>query len=293
MTPRRSDAVQDFVQRFSSLGRPVDPAYPTNRAIATLSLVVAALGFGLRRLSGAPSPESFLWGLTLALAFFLAWAIARELDPDHDLSAFAAAALALLAHVWLGRPDFAALLLVLVLARTVNRSVGPAARPLDTLAVLGFVAIAVWRGHPVLALAAAAGLAADALLRPPHRIHFAAAGAALALAGVAWSRFAAVTSPAMGVLDWALLAATLPFFALVRASAEPRAVSDREERTLSGARVRACQVLAWATLAGIYLLEGRAGLAALSPLWAAIVGTGVYFSIGAPTRLPHSVQEPS
>ena len=29
------------------------------------------------------------------------------------------------------------------------------------------------------------------------------------------------------------------------------------------------------------------------PLWAALVGAGAYFSIGAPTRLPHSVHEPS
>ena len=293
MTRRGSEAAQDFVQRFSSLGRPVDPAYPTNRAIATLSLVVAALGFGVRRLAGAPSPESFLWGLTLALAFFLAWAIARELDPDHDLSAFVAAALALLAHAWLGRPDFAALFLVLVLARTVNRSVGPAARPLDTVAVLGLAAIAAWRGHPVLAAAVAVGLVLDAVLRPPHRIHFAAAAAALTMAAFAWSRSGATANPSLGALDWAALAATLPFFVLVGASGAPRAVSDRDGRTLSGTRVRACQILAWATLAGTCLLEGRSGLAALSPLWAAIVGSGVYFSIGAPTRLPHSVHEPS
>jgi hypothetical protein len=284
--------MKETMQRFSSLGRPVDPAYPTNRAIATLSLLVAACGFGIRRLGGAPSPESFLWGVTLALAFFLAWAVARELDPDHDRSAFVAAGLSLIPHAVLGRPDFVAVLLVLVVVRTVNRTVGPAARPLDTLAVLGLVGISAWRGHPVLAAAAAAGLALDATLKPPHRVHLAAAGAAIALLGVGLGRSAAGTV-GLGLMDWAALAATLPFFALVRASGQPRTMSDREGLPLAGTRVRAGQCLAWATLAGIVLFEGRVGLAALSPVWAALVGTGAYFSIGAPTRLPHSVQDPS
>ena len=241
----------------------------------------------------SPSPESFLWGVTLALAFFLAWAVARELDPDHDRSAFVAAGLSLIPHAILGRPDFAAVLLVLLVVRTVNRTVGPAARPLDTLAVLGLAGIAVWRGHPVLAGAAAAGLVLDAILKPPHRIHLAAAGAAIGLLAVGLSRSTLPTAIGFGALDWAALAATLPFFTLVRASGQPRTVTDREGLPLAGTRVRAGQCLAWATLVGIVLLEGRAGLAALSPVWAALVGTGAYFSIGAPTRLPHSVQDPS
>ena len=123
-------------RRFSSVGRPIDRRYPTNRAIAGLTLVVAILGFAVRRLTGTHPLESFTGGLVLAIGFFLAWAIARELDPDHDASAFVAAALSLIPQTVLERPDLAGVLLILLLLRIVNRTVGPAAQPLDTIGIL-------------------------------------------------------------------------------------------------------------------------------------------------------------
>lgn len=280
-------------RRYSSIGRPVDRRYPTNRAIASLSLVAAILGFAIRRFAGVPSPEAFVGGVTLAIAFFLAWAIARELDPDHDLSAFVAAALSVIPHTTLGRPDLAALLLVLLSLRIVNRTVGPAAKPLDTVIVLALVGVAVWRGHLALAGAAAAAFALDAILIPSHRIHVAAAGASLAMLGVGFGRFQPAEASTLTAATWLALAATLPFLILIRASGEPRALTDSGGLPLSGARVRAGQWLGLAALVASLLLEGQAGLVALSPLWAALVGTGAYFSIGAPTRLPHSVHDPS
>ena len=271
----------------------MDRRYPTNRAIASLSLVAAILGFAVRRFAGVPSPEAFIGGLTLAASVFLAWAIARELDPDHDLSAFVAAALSVIPHTALGRPDIAALLLVLLALRIVNRTVGPAATPLDTIGILALVGIAVWRGHPALAGVAAAAFVLDAILQPPNRIQLAAAGASLAMLGAGIGRFRPSEATTPTVATWVALAGTLPFLLLIRASREPRTVTDLGGLPLSGARVRAGQWLGLMALGASVLLEGQAGLAALSPLWAALVGAGAYFSIGAPTRLPHSVHDPS
>jgi hypothetical protein len=285
--------VSEAARRFSAIGRPVDPRYPTNRAIASLSLGVAILGFALRRLTGTPSLESFLAGIFLALGFFLAWAIARELDPDHDLSAFVAAGLSLFPGSVLGRPDIAAVLLVLLMLRIVNRTVGPAARPLDTLGILCLVGVAVWRGHLALAGAAAMAFTLDAILNPPYRLHLAAAGAAIGLLAVGVSRFPGTALPQLTLVTGLATAAMAPFLFLIRASKAPRAVSDTGGDPLRGSRVRAAQWLALAALLASVLVEGRAGLTALSPVWAALVGTGVYFSIGAPTRFPHSVHDPS
>ena len=278
---------------FSSIGRPVDRRYPTNRAIASLTLVVAILGFAIRRLTGTHPLESFLGGITMAIGFFLAWAIARELDPDHDSSAFLAAGLSLIPNVVLGRPDFAAAFLVLLALRIVNRTVGPPARPLDTIAILGLVAVAAWRGHLVLAGIAAGAFVLDAILDPSNRVHLVAAGVSLGLLGVGVSRLELAPGLTLTPLMWLALAATVPFLALIRGSGEPRAVSDAGDAPLSGRRVRAAQWLGLIGLVASVLVEGPDGLAALSPLWAALVGTGAYFSIGAPTRLPHSVHDPS
>jgi len=285
--------VNQGVRRFSSIGRPVERSHPTNRAIASLTLVVAILGFAIRRVTGTHPLESFLGGITLAIGFFLAWAIARELDPDHDFSAFVAAGLSLIPNVVLGRPDFAAVFLVLLALRIVNRTVGPAARPLDTIAILGLVGMAAWRGHPVVAGIAAGAFALDAILHPAHRVHLVAAGASIGLLGVGVSRLQAAPAHSLTAVTWLALAATLPFLALIRNSREPQAVPDAGGPPLIGRRVRAAQWLGFIGLGAAVLVEGPAGLAALSPLWAALVGTGAYFSIGAPTRLPHSVHDPS
>jgi hypothetical protein len=285
--------LSDSARRFSTLGRPVDRRYATNRAIASSSLLAAVLGFAIRRLAGLPSPEAFVGGVTLALAFFLAWAVARELDPDHDLSAFIAAGLSVIPHSILGRPDLAAVLLVLLMLRIVNRTVGPAAKPLDTIAILTLVGVAAWRGHLVLALAAAVAFALDAILNPAHRIHLVAAGASIGMLGVGLSRFQASALHPFTMTIGVALAATLPFLVLIRASGEPRTVSDSGALPLSGRRVRVAQWLGLGALACAIWIEGQAGLESLSPLWAALVGTGFYFSMGAPTRLPHSVHDPS
>ena len=280
-------------RRFSSIGRPVDRRYPTNRAIASLSLLVAVLGFALRRLTGTPSPESLVAGFVMAIGFFLAWAIARELDPDHDASAFVVAGLSLVPQTIFGGPDLAGVLLVLLLLRILNRTVGPAARPLDTIGILALVGVAAWRGQPVLALAAAGAFALDALLDPKHRIHLAAAGASIGLLGVGLSRFPAEAVPPLTLVTGVALAVMLPFLGLIRASGTPRTVTDTGGDPLRGSRVRAAQWLGLAAMVGSIVVGGQAGLVSLSPLWAALVGTGVYFSIGAPTRFPHSVHDPS
>lgn len=264
----------------------MDRRFPTNRAIASLSLLVAILGFSVRRLAGTPSLQAFMAGIVLALGFFLAWAIARELDPDHDLSAFVAAGLSLIPGFFLGRFDIAAALLVLLLLRIVNRTVGPAARPLDTIGILLLVGVAVWRGHLALAGVAALAFALDVILNPPNRAHMIAAGAAIGLLVVGVSRIQPVSGHPLTAVTWLALAATLPFLALIRASGQPAALSDEGGIPLSGQRVRAAQWLGLAALGASLLVEGQSGLAAVSPLWAALVGTGggVIAAAGLPTR---------
>ena len=72
-----------------------------------------------------------------------------------------AAGLSLIPQTMLGRPDLAGVLLILLLLRIVNRTVGPAAQPLDTIGILTLVGVAIWRGQPVLALAAAGAFVLD------------------------------------------------------------------------------------------------------------------------------------
>jgi hypothetical protein len=167
---------------FTSLGRiPIDPRYPTNLAIGALSLVVTIAGTLWRLLSGLALLESALWGIGAGLVVFLTWALGREIDPDHDLSAFVGAGLVLIALLFLDIPALLVVLWLLTVLRIVNRTVGLPAKPLDSLAVFGLGAWLTWQGYWMAGLITAAAFLLDGLLSPPLRYHLFASGLTLVI----------------------------------------------------------------------------------------------------------------
>jgi len=270
--------------RWTSIGRPIDPAWPTNRAIVILSALVVFGTAVIELLAGRSQTDlarALIDGALAGLAVFLAWALARELDPDRDFAAFAAAVVALVAVLWLGPPRFGALFLVLLALRIVNRTVGPAARPLDTVAILGLTAWVAWTGGWIASFAVTLAFLLDATLVPAHRLHLAATGAALALTGVAASRagFPPSRSPATATTVIALLL-LLPYLRVIRASSGPGARTDVGGLPLDPRRVRAGQALGLLVAVLAVAVEGEPGLVGFSPLWSALVGCGLFLAAG-------------
>lgn len=266
------------------IGRPIDPRWATNRAIVVASLAAMLGGFvlalGVHDLSPA---RSLLQGMVVGVSVFLAWALAREVDPDGEIAAFAGAAIAFPTVLVLGSPRLASLFAVLLALRIVNRTVGPAARAHDTIAILLLNGWLAWTAEWVGALAVCLAFLLDAVLRPPHRTHLAAAGASLALLGVAVSR--AQGPPGIGATDWipfSALLLLLPFIRVMRASEHPRSVTDLGGVPLSGTRVRAAQALGLLVVVLAVAVFGREGLTALSPLWAAMTGSGLFALVARP-----------
>jgi len=271
--------------RITSIGRPVDPAWPTNLAILILSLTVVLVVAAFRMVFGGLAfLPALVAGAFAGGSVFLAWALARELDPDHDLAAFVGALIALLAWELLGSPRFASLVLLLLGLRIVNRTVGPPARPLDSIALLLLAGWVAWRGDWITTFVVLIAFLLDGTLRPEHRIHLAAAGAALALTGVAVSRAgipAELSGPDLpSVLALALL---LPFLRILERSRSLRTLTDVGALPLVAKRVRSGQALGLLAVLLSVAAYGLEGLEALSPLWAAMVGCGL-FSIVAGGR---------
>jgi hypothetical protein len=265
-------------RRISCIGRPVDPAWPTNLAILILSLTVVLVVAGFRLLLGGLTfLPALVTGALAGASVFLAWALARELDPDQDLAAFVGALIALPTWELLGSPRFATVLLLLLALRIVNRTVGPAARPLDSIVILSLTGWVAWQGDWVTTFAVFLAFVMDSTLAPVHRPHLAAAGAALALTGVAASRsgFPPIVSDASFVSVGAL-ALVLPFLAVVAESRSLRTLSDVGAQPLSARRVRSAQALAILAVSLAVLIDGTEGLAEVSPLWAALVGCGAF-----------------
>lgn len=264
--------------RITSIGRPVDPAWPTNRAILILSLTVMLVVATFRIVFGG---LAFLPALVAAAfaggSVFLAWAFARELDPDHDLAAFVGALIALPAWELLGSPRFTSLVLLLLGLRIVNRTVGPPARPLDSIALLLLAGWVAWRGDWITTVVILGAFVLDGILKPEHRIHLAAAGAALALTAVAVSRAgipAGLAGPDLpSVLALALL---LPFLRVLAPSRNLQTLTDVGALPLVAIRIRSAQALGLLAVFLAVAAYGLEGLEALSPLWAAMVGCGLF-----------------
>jgi hypothetical protein len=264
---------------ITALGRtPIEPSYPTNRAIAVLTTVVAIAGAILRLLKETAPLESVLWGIGAGLAVFLTWALGRELDPDHNLSAFVGAGLVLIVLLLVGATSLLLILWLLLVLRLVNRTTGLPAKPLDSLGVLGLGAWLTWQGYWMVGLVTSVAFLLDGLLPPPLRRQLFVSSLAL-LATVILSIFhggmAMESGPTMLVVVFSIVVAGL-FLPVIAITREVEAVGDATGEVLNPRRVQAAQVVALLTAILFAWWAGASGLITLLPLWAAMIGVGLY-----------------
>ncbi len=264
-------------QAITTIGRPIDPSYPTNCAIAILALVVILVGALWQRLSGAAWLAGALWGARAGLAVFLTWALCRELDPDHPLAAFVAAALALLSLYLWDLPQLGLALWILIIVRLVSRTVGLPAGLLDALGLLGLAGWLSLRTHWGYGVITAIAFLLDSQLPDRARRHLIFALLAAIVTVVTALLGAAPAGPgALSLLGGLIaLALSLLFLPVLLAARSLQSVGDQTGEPLIPVRVQAAQVLA--LLAGVQaaFLGGPASLTALSPLWAAALGATI------------------
>jgi hypothetical protein len=260
--------------RITSVGRTIDLNYPTNRAIALLTLGVIAAGAAFQFFTGHSLTHSGVWGLQTGLAVFLSWALCRELDPDHDLVAFMAAGLALAGSFVWGAGSLGSIFWLIVLLRIVNRTTGLKATLLDSLGVLGLGAWLAWQGNWGYLSVTALGLLADALLgdRNNRQIALAALAAGLGVAVLILSGQIWEKSRASLTMLGIAVGLSAVFMPLIARSGEIYSLVDANRQPLNPRRVQVAQGLA--LLAGMQaaLWSGAEGLAAFQSLWAATTG---------------------
>lgn len=112
-----------------TLGRTIDFNYRTNKVIAILSLIVAAIGWMITK-------EVFS-GLSIGMGIFLTWALSRELDPKHDHSAFIAVIFSLLNLIYYENIQLLEIFWILLLMRIVNGITGKKRTTFDIFSVMG------------------------------------------------------------------------------------------------------------------------------------------------------------
>jgi len=158
------------IYQYTSIGRPLDPAWPTNKAVLLLLPAAALLGAVVAWSEAAPLSAVLAAALRFALLIFVAWALARELDPDDPSAAFISLGLGLLVAVTADTPGLLAAFATLGLVRMVNRTTGLAARTTDSLLLLLLsIGTIYWTASPLFGAVAAVAFALDGSLRDPLR----------------------------------------------------------------------------------------------------------------------------
>ncbi len=259
----------------TSLSRPVDFAYPSNRYAIGMS-VLAFVGVAIYYLIGqqAAIVDSLFLGLGAAGAAFLAWAIGRELDPDYNLSAGLAAPLAVVGFVGLGLPNFFGLVLLMWSSRMVARTVGLPMKTFDSTLILMLTGLAIWQGSWIFGLTGALVFFLDSRLHNPDTGQAIYAIFALILTFAipfiddGFAGAAELTMPyVIGVGLVAVLYASL----IVRRPLPVVSVGDATGEKLNLGRVQAAQAYILVVLIGIAFWHGDAGVVLLLPVWAVIL----------------------
>ncbi len=225
---------------------------------------------------GGRSPAEAM--LDAALTVFLSWAMIRELDPDHPVSALVGAGVAAAVSIVAGSTSAVALAALMLTARIVVRSTG--LRPLvSDIAVVGVFVGALARTPLVWAmgLALALAVAVDTGLPEPAPQRNVWLAGAIGLAVT----LTAVISDALRV-SWSLPGTTTVGLAvaglalMVLAPADRvRSVCDHRPTALHPERLRTARLIAAGALTVGTVVGGAAHAAMSWPGWVGIIAAGV------------------
>lgn len=261
----------------STLARPIYPNYRTNQLIMLLTIGVGIIFGVISVIQGNGIVDAGVDGFWAAAATIASWIVAREIDPDHEYSAFIGAVIApFLISQSVGL--FAIALLVLF-SRLVNHSVGSKVTSMDSIGLTILLGLALFLANPwVLGLIAMFAFLMDTRLDDPHPPHLVFAGIALVItAADAIIQGFGEPSPPDGVrLIGAILVAGV-FIATILTTNDITTIPDRGKETpMNTRRVQAAMglVLLGALLLAIWV--GNDGVNDLIPAWAAMAGVAVY-----------------
>lgn len=268
------------MHQVTALSRPLDFHYPSNVFAAAISGLGFIVGLLLGLFEDKESLEVVWLGVVTSMTVFTAWALARELDPDHSFSAGIASVLALAGMIiWRETTNFFAFYLMLVVLRGVVRTVGIPLTLVDMgLLVVGAGLIAVTNSWLLGVLTGAALVLDGHLSRPNQAAQFFGVLAAVVTFAVAaltqefsweWTGRGVVLAVLAGI-------SAVYLFAVITAAA-PVSVGDSTGQPLDAARLKTGRILALIGASGVYVwIGGDTGAWTLLALWSAFLAIGIY-----------------
>jgi hypothetical protein len=272
----REEVARVNVEQLTSLPRMVDPRYPSNR-LMLVGAGVTGLAVGLAVLLGADLKAG---PLAAAVGIFLAWAMARELDPDRPTSAAIAMPISLVLVLTVGPPALLVTFGVLLGLRITAGTVGTPLRPLDFVTIVGLSAAL---GTSMVGAVGAAAMIIGVLVAEERRqrgIAIAAASAVtfIAVALLSGVEFARIEPTA---IEWITVGLAITATLLVIPAATPTSETDRHTGTVNRDRVTGARLVAGLAILAGFAVAGASGvIATAATVAAALIGTAVHHAAG-------------
>lgn len=268
----------DRIYKITSIGRPLDPSYATNKAVLLLMPVAGIAAVAAAFLRGASGPEIATAALAGVIVIFGAWALARELVPDDNLTAFVSMGLAFATLLVVDSPGLLFLFATLFLVRIVNRSVGLPARITDSIIVVLLIVLAIYSTHsPLFGIVGALAFTFDAIIRDGQRHQLVFAALCLAGSGIYGIQYGIGVDDPMpfpaGVM-WLVVTVSVVYAATILLTRRIESLGDVTGAPLSLSRVRAGMVISLLA-ASQALILGASGVNIASMVWATLTGVAV------------------
>jgi hypothetical protein len=259
---------------MTSIGRPVDPRYPTNRAILIVMGIALAAAATIAAATGHGVVACTLSGVHAALLVFLVWAYGRETAPDDNPAAFVGVALVSVAWGFGVRPDLLSVAALMGASRVVNRTVGPKPRLTDLAATVAIAGWVTWHGDWPVGLAAAMALLLDFRLKPRNLVAMPFAAALAAITVMTWRHTPPIYTAPTSTLAWIAVGIAGAFALVMLGQGALRSRTDLGDEPLHPARVQGGMAVALVAAAGT-IGRGDAYILAAAGLWAVLAGTVV------------------
>lgn len=262
----------------SGIGRPLSFKYPTNLAIITITLLSFLASLSVKLIAGDPFDNSIIWSFGFCASIFFSWALARELDPDNNSSAFIAVFLMFAVLLFSTTPSLLGLFWFLLMVRIISRIIGIRPTVFDLLIFITLSVILTFQSGWFYGLAAIISLYANSYFDGEQK-----KGMVLGLMMLVLSSAAVLLSdnyPAeLGEFGYGVIlsgAAAALFIFMSLKSSKVLAKTDVTDKPLSAERFLLARLTAVLTGLTAVLLRGNAGFEELYSLWAAVYGVLIW-----------------
>ena len=264
------------IDKISSIGRPLDFNYKTNKAIVIITTITIMFGLVLSILNEFTIPNVILTGVSFGITFFVSWAISREIDPDNSISAFIGLIpLFTILFFWI-ETNIIILFWLLISLRIINRTTGLPARIFDSGMFFVISFLMSYFYSPIFGFLAAIVFLFDTKLINGQKFQLIFASLSLLLSIIFFTINNQVfVLPIFSMIQLLSILIIAIVFALISYfTKDVKSKGDKNNEPLSLSRIKAAQIFILFSVLLTSFVE--IGLTAMIPVWCGLSGVIIH-----------------